>query len=81
MVLFPVLDGQKLQGQAVEEHGFIEHWAEERDPISPTPLPSPCYILGFQSFLPLLLAHLLPLTQDGQGKAPQKLVICHLRVE
>ena len=34
VALFPVLDGEKLQGQAVEEHGPIEHWAEERAPIS-----------------------------------------------
>lgn len=57
VVLLPVLDGQKVQGQAVEEHGSVEHWVEERAPHeSQYPsLATPCHISGFQSS-PLPLA-------------------------
>ena len=80
MALFPVLDGEKLQGQAVEEHGPVEHWAEERAPIS---LACPLLAVSLHSKAPSSPQVHLPslLTQDGQGKAAKKLVICHLRVE
>lgn len=79
MALFPVLDGEKLQGQAVEEHGPVEHWAEERAPVS---LACPLLAVSLRSKAPPPRVHLPPLlTQDGQGKAAKKLVICHLRVE
>lgn len=57
VVLLPVLDGQKLQGQAVEEHGSVEHWAGDRAPHEPqdASLATPCHISGFQSS-PLPLA-------------------------
>lgn len=57
MSLLSVIDGQKLQAQAVEEHGSIEDWVEEtiHHQLNIFVPSLPC--LGV-SKLPLLVAHL-----------------------
>lgn len=64
MSLLSVIDGQKLQGQAVEEHGSIDDWIEERAHQLNIFVPSLTCLRV--SKLPLLVVH-LP-THSGWSK-------------